>query len=155
MVRVKLLLAAALAGAVAVSGVWWHGNSHGKRTSNQRALTAIMAATEKARTTEREQQEGINRALQYQIEEMAGVNAGLAADLDRLRQRPARPSVPRDPGVDCAAATGAELSGPDAGFLVREAARADELRAGLRACYQYADTLIRHRKLDATQPGGE
>jgi len=36
-------------------------------------------------------------------------------------------------------ATGAELSGADAGFLVREAARGDELRAGLDACYAVID----------------
>ena len=148
MIRAKLLIAAAVAGALAVSGVWWHGNSHGKRSAERQHQAAIQVATEKARTTERERQEGINRALQYQVEEMAGINTGLAADLERLRQRPDR-RLPGDPGADCKGATGAELSSRDASAFARLAARADELRAGLRSCYQYADTLIHHaRKRD-------
>lgn len=143
MIRAKILLAAAVAGALAVSGVWWHGNSHGKRTAERQHQEAIQEATKQARETERQRQEGINRALQDQYDEVSNINTGLAADLDRLRQRPDR-RVPGDSGTDCAGATGAELSSRDAVAFARLAARADELRAGLRACYQYADTLIHH-----------
>ena len=152
MIRIKLLLAAAVAGALAVSGVWWHGNSHGKRTAHQQHQAAIAVATKQARQTERKQQQEVNRGLQYQIEEISGINAGLAADLERLRQRPDR-RVPGDSRIDCSGATGAELSGRDAAAFARLAARADELRAGLRACYQYADTLIHHRAKNSTQTG--
>lgn len=70
----------------------------------------------------------------------------IAADLDdaerRLRERPERPAdgggiVPSDPGAGgtAAGATGAELYREDGRFLAGEAARADQLRAALRACY--------------------
>lgn len=41
-------------------------------------------------------------------------------------------------GQDC---NGATLSAPDAEFLVREAARADEIRVGLQACYKQYDAI--------------
>lgn len=142
---------AALMGAGAVSGIWWHGNSHGKRAAENAYQEAVEQARKEATTIERQRQEGVNRALQDQYDEVSSINASLAADLDRLRQRPDRPSVPRDPGTECQGATGAELSGPDAAFLARLSARADELRAALKSCYIYADTLQHHaRKRDGT-----
>jgi len=41
-------------------------------------------------------------------------------------------------GQDC---NGQTLSAPDAEFLVREAARADEIRIALKACYEQYDTI--------------
>ena len=48
-------------------------------------------------------------------------------------------------GTACAGATGRELSKPDAGFLVRLAAEADELRASLRACQSYITTITKEK----------
>lgn len=64
--------------------------------------------------------------------QLRAVSAQLADALVQLRNRPER--LPEASRAACSGATGAELSGPDAGFLVREAARADELRAALDAC---------------------
>jgi hypothetical protein len=41
-------------------------------------------------------------------------------------------------GQDC---NGQALSAPDAEFLVREAARADEIRIALKACYEQYETI--------------
>ena len=132
-----------LAGVGIVAGIWMHGHSHGQRTAEAAYGEAIEEARAEARQVEKQRQEGINRALQDQYDEVSDINAGLAADLDRLRQRPDR-RVPGDPGANCQGATGRELSGQDAAFLARLAAEADELRAGLRACYIYADTIAHH-----------
>lgn len=60
--------------------------------------------------------------------------------LKRLRDRPSRPAesgggVPASSGTgtDAAGCTGAELYGQDAEFLVREASRAEAIRARLKA----------------------
>lgn len=67
------------------------------------------------------------------------VSGQLADALDRLRQRPSR--LPEPARADCQGTTGAELSGEDGQFLVREAARADRLQGALAACYAWADSV--------------
>lgn len=103
----------------------------------------VAAAATEARTIERKEQETVNHALRTQNETLADVAHRLRNDLERLRRRPERSQqsagVSAAPGPACQGATGAELSRPDAEFLVREAARADELRAGLVACYAVID----------------
>lgn len=76
---------------------------------------------------------------QEQANEIHRINSRLADALERLRQRPER--LPESARAACEGATGNELSGADAAFLVRESARADELRAALTACYQWIDTV--------------
>lgn len=134
-----------LLGAVlAIVGAFLAGNIHGhqsERTTWQAKIEEARAeASEVARKQEHAKQGKINEALRKENERMARINAGLAADIDELRNRPPR-RVPETTGTSCAGATGAELSGPDARFLVGEAARADRLRAALAACYEYADTV--------------
>jgi hypothetical protein len=107
------------------------------------ALGVANAATE-ARRIERKEQEVVNEALRTQNNSLAGNAATLRSDLERMRQRAERrdaTGVPAAPRPDCAGATGAELSRTDAEFLVREAARADDIRAGLVACYQVIDGI--------------
>jgi hypothetical protein len=47
MISLKLKLIAAIAGATlaaaAITGVWWHGHSHGKRTAEHTANQAVIA----------------------------------------------------------------------------------------------------------------
>ena len=87
----------------------------------------------------RAQQSTTNEALQGQVDEQRLINTNLADDLERLRKRADR--IPEAARANCAGSAGSELSGEDASFLVREAARADELRAALKACYEYADAV--------------
>lgn len=74
-------------------------------------------------------------------EELRAINARLADALERLRKRSER--MPEPARTACQGATGAELSGPDAGVLVRLANRADELRAALGQCQAWAETVSR------------
>ena len=97
-------------------------------------------AVELALTTERANQEKANAAMRKQAADQAAINTRLRADLASLRNRPERASATDQPArSSCAGATGAELSRSDGEFLSWEAARADEIRAGLAACYAVID----------------
>lgn len=143
MVNPWLLLGA----VVAAVGLFIAGDYHGKgvKDTEWRARTeaAVNEAVKQARITEREQQETVTDAIQRQYWEQVAIADGLAADLERLRNRPRRPAgVPEAARADCQGASGRELSAEDAGFLVRLAADADRHRAALAACYAYADAVI-------------
>ena len=65
------------------------------------------------------------------------INTQLVDAISQLRSRPSNPTKTIN-GQDC---NGAALSAPDAEFLVREAARADEIRVALQACYNQYDAI--------------
>ena len=81
--------------------------------------------------------EGIRRQKDAEIKVITGK---LQSALGELRQRQERPSS-ADTARDCKGTTGAELSRQDAEFLIREAARADQLRSALELCYRQYDTV--------------
>ena len=81
-----------------------------------------------------------NAIIRQQVTEQAAIAQRLRSDLISLRNRPERASsLPSGSGYICKGATGAELSRPDGEFLSWEASRADEIRAGLIACYAVID----------------
>lgn len=134
----------ALAFVLALGASWVGGQYRG--AANER--TAWMAKTEKqradaetkARETEQLWQGVVNETSKRYLSEVADRDRKLGIALDSLRDRPSRPSgVSETPSPGCAGANGAELSRADAEFLVREAARADGIRAGLAACYEVID----------------
>lgn len=141
---------AALVAAIVAAGIagWtargWNAAAEIAALRNTIAQGVAAAATE-ARRIERQEQEVVNHALRTQNDSLAGIAARLGTDLERLRQRPERPAaaagVPTAPRPACEGATGAELFRSDAEFLVREAARADAIRAGLVACYAVIDGI--------------
>ena len=65
------------------------------------------------------------------------INTQLVDAISGLRSRTSSPTKTVN-GQDC---NGQALSAPDAEFLIREAARADEIRIGLQACYKQYDSL--------------
>lgn len=135
------VLLGAIASAIALV---FGGYAWGSSAKNNYWLSRInadkAAAVQQALTTERDRQEKANAAIRKQASEQAAINARLRADLASLRNRPERAAnVSAVSGNRCAGASGAELSRPDAEFLSWEAARADEQRAGLAACYQVID----------------
>jgi hypothetical protein len=65
------------------------------------------------------------------------INAKLVDAVSELRKRPGR-STETTAGQGC---NGTRLYAEDAEFLIREAARADEIRVGLQACYKQYDAL--------------
>ena len=69
--------------------------------------------------------------------QIRNINAQLVDAVSELRKRPGRASEANN-GQSC---NGASLYAEDAEFLVREAARADEIRSGLQACYKQYDSL--------------
>lgn len=100
-----------------------------------------------ARTREQLLASQIGLIEQRKTDEIATINDRHSAAIASLQQRPDRKpastgGVPA-PTATCQAATGAELSRSDAGFLVGEAARADQLRTALGACYQAYDSIGR------------
>ena len=130
--------------AFVANGFYWHAKgSNAENTRWTAKITAErLAATEAARAQEKTWQGVVNETAKSYQAKLVTVRRNLDVALDSLRHRPERPrDLPDHPRPDCQGGTGAELSRPDAEFLVREATRADEIRAGLDACYAYADAL--------------
>jgi len=69
--------------------------------------------------------------------QLKDINNQLVDAISQLRSRSSSATKTIN-GQDC---NGATLSAPDADFLIREAARADEIRIGLQACYQQYDSI--------------
>ena len=65
------------------------------------------------------------------------INSQLLDAIGQLRSRTSNATKTVN-GQDC---NGATLSAPDADFLIREAARADEIRIGLQACYKQYEAI--------------
>ena len=123
--------------------------------SQQRAADAALLAQLTSRAREREQalQFSADKIRQEKTLEIRHLSAARDAALRELRHRDQRPadggnaaaaSNPAGAGP-AASCTGLELYRPDAEFLVREAARADEVRASLiecRAAYDAARSAL-------------
>jgi len=65
------------------------------------------------------------------------INTQLVDAISSLRSRSSNATKTVN-GQDC---NGATLSSTDAEFLIREAARADQIRVGLQACYNQYDAI--------------
>lgn len=97
----------------------------------------------------REREQGwllrVNESEQRRINETDTIRTAYAVELNRVQNRASRKptgtgAMP-DPTPACQGSTGAELSREDATFLIGEAARADEQRAALSACYRAYDAV--------------
>jgi len=130
--------------AFVLNGFYWHASGSNAadtrwtaRVEKERAESLL-----KARTKEKEMQDVFNTAQRKQAARLADTRRNLDVALDSLRDRPERSSGMADAArAGCAGGTGAELSRSDAEFLSREAARGDEIRAGLEACYSAIDAV--------------
>ena len=121
--------------------VGWFSYQYGQDSIRADMAEAVKVATDKARKEEQTKQEKVNEIAQQQHNHLKSINDQLVVDLGKLHNRSNKRHLPKDNKATCKSATGANLSSPDAGFLIREAARADQLRTALKACYQYADTV--------------
>jgi len=135
------LLAGAIGVSLLVTGVGWFSYEAGADGVRSDMAEVVKEAVKKAREDERLKQEKVNELTQTQYDELADINKRLNNDIDRLRNRASRRHLPNESKAKCKGATGAELSKEDGRFLVWEAARADKLRAAIKACYSYADTI--------------
>jgi len=121
--------------------VGWFSYQSGQDSIRADMAEAVKVATDKARKEEQTKQDEVNEIAQQQQDNLQNINDQLVADLSKLHNRSNKRHLPKDNKATCKSATGANLSSPDAGFLIREAARADQLRTALKACYEYADTV--------------
>lgn len=132
---------------LSVSGAFVSGELHGRHVKDV-SWTAKLEkdkreAVETALTEERRKHKEVVHVLQNQNAELQSNYSRYVAELDELRKRPARSSLPADSRAQCQGSTGAELSREDGEFLTGEATRGDNLRAGLRACYEYVDRVCK------------
>lgn len=132
--------------AFVLNGFYW--NAHGSNAEHARMVAKLESeraqALQKARDIETQWQEEVNEVTTKQAEKLAEVQHHLDVAIISLRDRPKRSiTLPDTPRIECAGASGRELSREDAEFLVREAARADTLRAGLEACYAAYDGTMK------------
>lgn len=101
-----------------------------------------QAAEKAAREREQTMQKQAATIEEAKDEQIRIIGDQLDTALASLSKRTNRPSGNvSKPGAACKGATGSSLSAEDAGFLYREAARADKLRMALDACYRHVDTI--------------
>ena len=97
-----------------------------------------QSAQEKViREKEHQYQADADKIRKEKDAQINAINSQLVDAISSLRSRPSSATKTVN-GQDC---NGAALSAPDAEFLIREAARADQIRVGLQACYQQYDSL--------------
>ena len=88
-------------------------------------------------TLQEEHQAAADQIRKDKDAQIASINNQLVDAISQLRSRPNRAQDTAN-GQD---GTGRALSAEDAEFLVREAARADQIRTALQACYAQYDSL--------------
>ena len=143
-------LLAMLVALLSASGIgYWRGDRAGRAEIQQQwdhekadLLVKHTEAVNQAREKEQNWQQAADNIRQEKDREIRNINARAAALSNVVRQRQDRPSADASAatqtagsGQTSAGCTGAELYKPDGEFLVREAARADEIRAALKQCY--------------------
>lgn len=106
---------------------------------------ALQKAEAEYRAKEQAWQDSANQTTKAKDEAIQNIHARLDDALGELRKRPSRPASGAVPASTCdgKGGTGAGIYAEDAGFLVRESARADQLRAALGACYSQYDALTK------------
>lgn len=139
------ILVGIVAFALWTGAVFLYGNSHGKKSIVNAVNIATIESAKKAREEEQTKQAEINKITQEQYNEVSNINTALTNDIAGLHKRISRKNLSESSELRCTGTSGTSLSGEDAGFLTREIARADKLRIGLKACYAYADEVVKDR----------
>lgn len=106
---------------------------------NERQAAKRVEAIERAREVEAKWQANTEALQEVKDAEIARIARERDDALLRLRNRPGR--VPSATAPACEGATGAQLSGPDAGFLVGLAAEGARLAAELDECHAWIDEV--------------
>lgn len=120
----------------------WKAHRLEVKTAQEHAAQrdAILAQQFKAQAQEANWKGRVDEQRKSKDAELARVAAARDAAVASLRDRPdRRPDLSGPAAAACAGATGAELSRPDAVFLVGEASRADNLRAALAECQAWIE----------------
>lgn len=145
------LLIVALCAASGLGVQFWsarliaQGDTAGYDRARAETVASTLAASEKARERETEMQAAADKTTEEKSHEITVLRRDHAAALERLRNRPQRPArapdVPPTPSTAAPASgcTGAELYRQDGEFSAGEAARAEQIRIELKACYRRYD----------------
>ncbi len=107
--------------------------------ANERQAAKRVELIEQARETEAKWQTNTEALQELKDAEIARIARERDDALRRLRDRPGR--MPSATAPACEGATGAQLSGPDAGFLVGLAAEAARVAAELEECHGWIKTV--------------
>ena len=129
----NLLYVKILGGAIVLFGIWFNGYSVGH---NQLTKDKLEQETQ-TRQKETQQQTIADQIEKDKNAQIKAINNQLVNAISELRKRPNRP----ENASIGQSGTGATLFAEDGIFLVREASRADEIRAGLDACYKQYDAI--------------
>jgi hypothetical protein len=142
-----------LAAVLLFGGVYWKGRQAGKEVVqdewDKAKLVQEQARIEwerKVRKTEKELQAKLDTVVkekQHELQILKRNHADIVASLRNRNSRPADfklPSTSRN-AESSGNCSGAELFREDAEFLIGEAARADEIRTELEACYVMYDSI--------------
>lgn len=143
--RLALLLATLLALSASAWRLQVKAEAAGYARAQGEAAAASLAQTQAFRQREQDAAQALISTQQKAAHEKRLFQRRVDELVDGLRQRPERPAQPAAaaPGTDPVACTGAQLYRPDAAFLVREAGRADQLRAELAACQGAYDQAVK------------
>jgi len=109
----------------------------GYNFEHSRFLAFKASIIEETRQKEIEHQIATDEIRKVKDAQIRDINSKLVDAISELRSRSNSPTKTIN-GQDC---NGATLSAPDAEFLIREAARADQIRIGLEACYKQYDSI--------------
>jgi len=114
---------------------WYFGYSFEASRFERYKADQITKTHEK----EREAQIATDQIRTEKDAQIKAINNQLVNAISELRKRNSR----TDTTNIGQSGTGATLYAEDAEFLIREAARADQIRAGLEACYKQYDSISR------------
>jgi len=119
---------------------WWQQNRADRYEAQLDEIRAEYRAKDLvAEETSRLLKMSAARAKGERDAENTSISRRLADAQRELRNRPER--RPEAATAACEGATGRQLSRPDSEFLYGLAARADRLRAALKECYAWVDTV--------------
>ena len=121
------------AGALVLLGSFWFG-WHLRDVDFQSYKAKQAIETQRLQEAHQAQADRIESEKNAQIR---SINNQLVDAISQLRSRPSRAQATGNG----ACGTGTTLYADDAELLIREAARADTIRAGLKACYDQYDSL--------------
>jgi len=138
MFPLPILTYAKLAAGVAALAFFWYLGYSIEASRFDRYKANQVLETQKIKD---EHQAAADKIEKDKNDQINAINSRLANALVELRNRTSRSKIEASSNAACG--TGLSLYAEDAEFLIREAARADQIRTGLQACYNQYDSLIK------------
>jgi len=139
-IDLRVIGAVVLSLLIFLAGWFINGNRWDAKYSNlqRQYAESVVKAQQAAKKAELELQAKADQQVINKNEQIKSISNQLDRALVELRKRPARMPVP-DVTRSGQGSTGSSLYREDAEFLIREAARADEVVAQLQYCYRMYD----------------